>query len=67
MGPAVGSERCELRHIGVVQSGKLHVAHNDGTEVDLEPGDIYVIEPGHDAWVIGAETFQCVEFRLGPG
>jgi uncharacterized cupin superfamily protein len=62
VGQAGGSEYCELRHVGVVYSGRLRVAHRDGTEVELGTGDTYVIEPGHDAWVIGEEAFQCVEF-----
>ncbi|HYB30252.1 MAG TPA: cupin domain-containing protein [Solirubrobacteraceae bacterium] len=64
VGPAIGSDSCELRHIGVVQSGRLRVAHKDGTEVELAAGDPYVIQPGHDAWVIGKETVQCVEFEV---
>ena len=31
--------------------------HEDGTEVEIGPGDAYVIEPGHDAWVVGDEGF----------
>ena len=30
----------------------LRVVHNDGTEGEVTPGDAYVIEPGHDAWVV---------------
>ena len=26
------------------------------------PGDAYVIEPGHDAWVVGSEVFVGFEF-----
>jgi hypothetical protein len=27
---AVGTESCQIRHVGVAQSGRLHVAHEDG-------------------------------------
>jgi hypothetical protein len=27
------------------------------------PGDAYVIEPGHDAWVVGDERFVGFEFE----
>ena len=37
--------------------------HDDGTEVEIGPGDAYVIEPGHDTWVVGAEGFVCFEFE----
>src|ERR1043166_8297319 len=50
--PVAGTERCQARHIGVLQAGNMHVAHEDGTEQDIGPGEAYVIEPGHDAWVV---------------
>jgi uncharacterized cupin superfamily protein len=40
----------------------MHVVHDDGAEEDLEAGDAYVIEPGHNAWVIG-ET-PCIAFEF---
>jgi hypothetical protein len=40
----------------------LRIHHNDGTEDQVGPGDAYVIEPGHDAWVIGSEPFVAYEF-----
>jgi len=61
--PVAGTDSCQSRHVGVVQSGKMHVVHDDGTEQDLEPGDAYVIEPGHDAWIVGNETFVGYEFE----
>ena len=39
----------------------MHVVHNDGIEGDPKPGDAYVIEPGHDAWVVGDEQAVFVE------
>jgi hypothetical protein len=48
--------------VGTVESGQLHVRHNDGTEVEISPGDAYVIEPGHDAWVVGSVPFVAYEF-----
>jgi hypothetical protein len=61
--PVAGTDSCQARHVGVVQSGRLHVAHEDGTEVELEAGEAYVIEPGHDAWVVGDEGFVAFEFE----
>jgi hypothetical protein len=60
--PVVGTDSCQARHVGVVQSGTLRVAHEDGSEVDLRAGEAYVIEPGHDAWVIGDERVVAFEF-----
>jgi hypothetical protein len=61
--PVAGTDRCQARHVGVVQSGTLHVEHDDGSELELGPGDAYVIEPGHDAWVVGDEPFVGFEFE----
>jgi hypothetical protein len=61
--PVAGTDSCQARHVGVVQAGHLGVKHEDGTEVELGPGDAYVIEPGHDAWVIGDEGFVGFEFE----
>jgi catechol 2,3-dioxygenase-like lactoylglutathione lyase family enzyme len=32
------------------------------SSVDIGPGDAYVTEPGHDAWVIGSEPVVGYEF-----
>ena len=61
--PVVGTDSCQARHIGVVVSGRMHVVHDDGTESDVGPGDVYRIEPGHDAWVLGDEAMVGYEFE----
>ncbi len=61
--PVAGTDSCQARHVGVVQSGRLHVTHEDGTEAEVGPGNAYVIEPGHDAWVVGDEDYVAFEFE----
>jgi hypothetical protein len=61
--PVAGTDSCQLRHVGVVEAGRLVVAHEDGTQTELSEGDAYVIEPGHDAWVAGDEPFVGYEFE----
>ena len=61
--PIVGTDSCQLRHVGVVLSGAMHVAHQDGTELEIRPGQAYVIEPGHNAWIVGDEPFVGFEFE----
>jgi hypothetical protein len=61
--PIAGTESCQHRHIGVVHSGAMRVTHEDGTVLELGPGDAYVIEPGHDAEVVGADPFVGFEFE----
>lgn len=61
--PVAGTDSCQARHVGVVHAGRLGVRHDDGTESELGAGQAYVIEPGHDAWVVGDETFVGYEFE----
>ncbi|HLY50201.1 MAG TPA: cupin domain-containing protein [Solirubrobacteraceae bacterium] len=61
--PVAGTESCQVRHVGLVQSGSMHVVHDDGTEEDLQAGDVYVIEPGHNASVVGDTPFVAFEFE----
>jgi len=53
-----------VHHLGVVLSGSMHIVHDDGTEADAGAGagDVYNIQPGHDAWVVGDEPVIGVEF-----
>jgi mannose-6-phosphate isomerase-like protein (cupin superfamily) len=60
--PVAGTESCQTRHVGAVVSGQVRVRHDDGAEVQIGPGEAYVIEPDHDAWVIGSEPFVAYEF-----
>jgi len=60
--PVAGTDRCQAHHIGAVVSGRIRISTADGSEDELGPGDAYVIEPGHDAWVVGNEPFVGLEF-----
>jgi uncharacterized cupin superfamily protein len=62
VGPVVGTESCQVHHVGAVISGSMGVRHNDGTDIVISAGDAYVIEPGHDAWVLGDAPYVCHEF-----
>lgn len=53
--PIAGTQSCQVRHTGVFLSGRMTVRADDGTEVTYGPGDVFVMEPGHDAWVEGDE------------
>ena len=61
--PLVGTDSCQLRHTGYASAGAMHVVQGDGTEFDINAGDAYRIEPGHDASVTGDETFVGFEFE----
>jgi len=55
--PAVGTDTCQVHHLLYGISGHLKTVLSDGTEIDLDPGDVIDIPPGHDAWVVGDEPF----------
>jgi hypothetical protein len=61
--PVVGTDSCQVRHVGVLQQGRMHAVHEDGSEGEYGPGEPYVIEPGHDAWVVGDEQAVGYEFE----
>jgi len=61
--PVAGTDSCQHRHLGVVQAGRMRVTHDDGTVLELGPGDAYVIEPGHDAEIVGGDRFVGFEFE----
>ena len=61
--PIAGTDSCQVRHTGFVVSGSMTVRMDDGTEATAKPGDVLVIEPGHDAWVVGDEP--CVMLDTG--
>lgn len=60
--PIVKTDSCQLKHIGVVISGRIKVRMNDGTEMEYGPGDAYSVSPGHDGWVLGDETAVGLEW-----
>ena len=61
--PVVGTDSCQVDHVGYVVSGRLSVEHSDGTTAEITPGDVYRIAPGHDAEVLGDEPCVLVEFQ----
>ena len=61
--PLVKTKSCEAPHFQYHISGTLRVRMDDGTEKDLKPGDISLLPPGHDAWVVGNEPVVVVDFQ----
>ncbi len=41
----------------------MEVVHDDGSKLQVGAGEAYVIEPGHDAWVVGEEPLVALEFE----
>jgi len=61
--PIAGTDSCQFHHVGVTLSGRLRVQMPDGTELEVGPGDVFEIPPGHDAWVVGDEPWVSVDFE----
>lgn len=64
--PLAKTESCQMHHIGVFVSGRMHVRMDDGNETEYNAGDVADIPPGHDGWVIGNDPvvyygFECKE------
>jgi hypothetical protein len=61
--PVVGTDSCQVEHVGYVISGAMHIEHEDGTSLDITQGSVYRIGPGHNAHVLGDEPAVVVEFQ----
>jgi len=70
IGAALGLEWCPAPHFGYVIGGAMAGRHQDGTEFHYGAGDAFVLEPGHDVWVVGDETYTSIDVvraaPLGP-
>ena len=61
--PIAKTDSCQTHHTGICVSGRMTVRMDDGSELTINPGDVSVIPPGHDAWVVGDEA--CVMYDTG--
>jgi hypothetical protein len=57
-----GGDLCSAPHAMYIESGRLHVLMDDGTEAEGGPGAVMVIEPGHDAWTVGDVPCVFIDF-----
>jgi hypothetical protein len=65
VGPALGSARCNVEHVGIVLSGCATAAMEDGIIHELRPGIVFYVPPGppgHDSWVVGDEPYVSLHF-----
>lgn len=63
--PRAANESCPIHHYGYVVAGAMQFRMDDGAEFAVEPGDVFDVPAGHDAWVIGEE--RCVFFHWAFG
>lgn len=59
--PSTKTDSCQIAHLNIHISGRLGTKMDDGTEKEYGPGDICLLPPGHDAWVVGEEPVVIIE------
>ncbi|MEV0720366.1 cupin domain-containing protein [Asanoa sp. NPDC050611] len=62
IGPIAGTPSCMTSHLGYVLSGRMRISMDDGPTMEVGPGDVLAIEPGHDAEVLGDEACVMLDF-----
>ncbi len=62
MKPLLNEESCQASHLQYQVSGRLHVRMDDGTEQEFVAGDVALLPPGHDAWVVGNEPVVVIDW-----
>ena len=56
------ADRCRFAHVGFLLQGQVHVEYPDGCTEEFLAPQVVVIEPGHEAWVVGDEPAILIEF-----
>jgi DNA-binding transcriptional ArsR family regulator len=60
--PVSNTPTCQIEHVGLVLSGQCAVLMDDGRQIELRPGELFHIGPGHDSWVVGDEPYVSLHF-----
>jgi mannose-6-phosphate isomerase-like protein (cupin superfamily) len=63
--PVTHTNSCRAFHVAYILSGRLHVRTDGGDEEEFGAGDVAVVPPGHDAWVVGSEPCVCLDAAGG--
>jgi hypothetical protein len=61
--PIAKTKSCEAPHFSYQVSGTMMVQLDDGSRIEIKPGDIALLPTGHDAWVVGDEPVVTVDFQ----
>ena len=67
VGRSQGSRCCNVEHVGMVVTGRVMVAMNNGDQFEMKAGDVFYVAPGHDSWVIGNEPYVSLHFLGAEG
>jgi quercetin dioxygenase-like cupin family protein len=61
--PIAKTNSCQATHLWQEVSGTLSLRMDDGTEREVKAGEIALIPPGHDGWVVGNEPVVAFDFQ----
>ena len=61
--PIAKTDSCQAAHTGYFVSGRMRVVMDDGEEMEYGAGDFAVMEPGHDAWIVGDEACVVIDWQ----
>jgi len=59
--PLAKTPSCLVQHTGYCIAGHMKVVHDDSTVQEITAGDMYMIRPRHEAWIVGDETFVGID------
>ena len=63
VGQAIGAERCDVEHVGLVLAGTATAAFEDGQVIELRAGSLFHIPAlPHDSWVVGNVPYVSLHF-----
>ena len=62
MKPIVGTALCMHAHVGMLVRGRIGGGYADGCAFEFVAPQVVVIEPGHDAWVVGTRPAVLIQF-----
>jgi hypothetical protein len=62
MKPIVGTDLCMHAHVGFLARGRVRGTYGDGCAFELAAPRCVVIEPAHDAEVVGDQAAVLIEF-----
>ena len=60
--PTVGTTLCMHAHVGLLARGHVKGEYADGCTFEFVAPQAVVVEPGHDAWVVGSGEAVLIQF-----
>jgi len=59
--PVAKTPSCQASHLQYHVAGRLAVKMDDGSQMEFGPGEVSLLPPGHDAWVVGNEPVIVID------